>query len=158
MIVFTCTQDQISRLQQNLQTIRMAGGWSTSEFGNLLGVSKQTVCNLENGTSKLNKMQYIGIRTILEYEMAQNPDNKVLAYTVNLLLDSEQVTEEDEKKAKQAIAYVSGAKATGLDSALIAAGLTAILGVALSSMIFGPGKAALCSTTTWLSKLMQHEN
>ena len=42
------TQKEINRLQDNLQIIRLAGGWSLSEFGEILGVSKQTVSNLEN--------------------------------------------------------------------------------------------------------------
>ncbi len=42
------TQKEINRLQDNLQIIRLAVGWSLSEFGEILGVSKQTVSNLEN--------------------------------------------------------------------------------------------------------------
>lgn len=42
------TQKEINRLQDNLQIIRLAVGWSLSEFGEILGVSKQTVSNLDN--------------------------------------------------------------------------------------------------------------
>ena len=54
------TQKEINRLQDNLQIIRLAGGWSLSEFGEILGVSKQTVSNLENldrnKRTKMSKM------------------------------------------------------------------------------------------------------
>ena len=54
------TQKEINRLQDNLQIIRLAGGWSLLEFGEILGVSKQTVSNLENldrnKRTKMSKM------------------------------------------------------------------------------------------------------
>ena len=54
------TQKEINRLQDNLQIIRLAVGWSLSEFGEILGVSKQTVSNLENldrnKRTKMSKM------------------------------------------------------------------------------------------------------
>ena len=144
------SQDDIERLQTNLQTIRQAGGWSTSAFGDLLGVSKQTVCNLENGISKMNKLQYIGIRVILDYEIKQHPENEVLAYAVRVLLDSDRLTEEEKTKAKNAVAYASGAKKVGLDAATISAGLAAILGViSLSTYLAG------FETINWLTALMK---
>lgn len=152
--MLSCTQAEINRLQSNLQTIRQAGGWSTASFGELLGVSKQTVCNLENGTSKMNKLQYIGIRTILEYEVEQHPDNQILAYSVHLLLDSEKLSEEDRKKTKQAVAYATGAKSNGLDSAMIAAGLTAIIGAATLELLTAP--VLIQPTAKWLTKLMKN--
>ncbi len=151
--MIVCTENEISRLQNNLQIIRHAGGWSTASFGNLLGISKQTVCNLENGISKMNKLQYIGIRTILDYEIEQHPENTVLAYSVRHLLDSEVLTEEERQKTKQAVAYASGAKSTGLDAAMITTGLVAILGSATIELLNNP--ALINTTTKWLSKLMK---
>ena len=147
------SKEEINRLQDNLQTIRLAGGWSTAAFADLLGVSKQTVCNLESqGAQKtmMNKLQYIGIRSILDYEIEHHPENKVLSYTVHTLLNKENPTEEDRKKVKQAVAYASGAKATGLDATMIAAGLATIIGTAALS-----NPAIIAATSKWLSDLMK---
>ena len=43
-----CTESEIAKLQDNLLLIRKAGGWSAGEFGDLIGVTKQTISNLEN--------------------------------------------------------------------------------------------------------------
>lgn len=147
--MYPSNKDEILRLQTNLHTIRQAGGWSTSKFGDLLGVSKQTVCNLENGTTKLSKLQYIGIRAILDYEIKQNPTNELLPYVVHHLLDSDKTTENDIKQINQAIAYTSGARNLNLDPAIIAAGLGLIIGTSVLSL-------ALPSTSSeWISTIMK---
>ena len=148
-----CTQNEINRLQSNLQTIRQAGGWSTASFGDLLGVSKQTVCNLENGTSKMNKLQYIGIRSILDYEIEQRPKDSVLAYTVHNLLDSETLTEADKEKTQQAVAYASGAKMNGLDTAMITAGVIALVGSAFLEWV--STQTTKQPASKWLTQLMK---
>ncbi|WP_087369036.1 helix-turn-helix transcriptional regulator [Faecalibacterium sp. An192] len=150
------TPIKIHRLQVNLQLIRQAGGWSLSQFGNLLGVSKQTVCNLENGTTKLSKLQYVGIRTILDYEISQHPENKLLPHAIYVLLDSDETTEEDVQKIKQAVAYTSGAKKLGLDSAAVFAGLSTILTIVAGAGGIIAGAGILWSDK-WISEIMKND-
>ena len=64
------TGSDIERLQDNLALIRKAGGWSAEEFGDMIGVTKQTISNLENKKTPLSKTQYIAIRAVLDYEIA----------------------------------------------------------------------------------------
>ena len=78
------TEGEIAKLQDNLLLIRKAGGWSAEEFGDMIGVTKQTISNLENKKTLMSKTQYIAIRAVLDYEMAERPDDKVLISTVNL--------------------------------------------------------------------------
>ena len=43
----TITDNEISKLQNYLELIRLAGGWSRASFSELLGITKQTLINLE---------------------------------------------------------------------------------------------------------------
>ena len=65
---------EIERMQKNLLLIRRTVGWTADEFGNRIGVSRQTINNLEAGRNKLSKTQYIAIRSILDAEIAAYPD------------------------------------------------------------------------------------
>ena len=70
----------ITKLQNNLLLIRNVGGWTAEVFGDMIGVTKQTISNLENKKTEMTKTQYIAIRAVLDYEMEENP-NSCLLYT-----------------------------------------------------------------------------
>lgn len=129
------TEGEIAKLQDNLLLIRKAGGWSAEEFGDMIGVTKQTISNLENKKTVMSKTQYIAIRAVLDYEMAERPDDKVLISTVNLCLNSSKLSESDIKKAQ---AFVEGATKTGLDNAAMIGGLAALIGMAAAEAIIMP--------------------
>ena len=59
----------ITKLQNNLLLIRNAGGWTAEVFGDMIGVTKQTISNLENKKTEMTKTQYIAIRAVLDYEI-----------------------------------------------------------------------------------------
>ena len=61
---------EIRILQNNLKTIRTILNWTLEELADKIGVTKQTISNLENIKTEMTKMQYIAIRTILDYEVA----------------------------------------------------------------------------------------
>lgn len=63
---------EIEKLQNNMAIIRKAAGWTCEKFGSFLGLTKQSICNLEHKTVRMTKAQYIAIRTILDYEMKSN--------------------------------------------------------------------------------------
>ena len=46
----------IIKLQNNLLLIRNAGGWTAETFGDKLGVTKQTISNLENKKTEMTKV------------------------------------------------------------------------------------------------------
>ena len=91
----------ITKLQNNLLLIRNAGGWTAEVFGDMIGVTKQTISNLENKKTEMTKTQYIAIRAVLDYEMEENPNREILKSAVNLALHSDEVSEEDQKKIKE---------------------------------------------------------
>lgn len=58
-------------LQDNLKSIREILNWTSEDLGNLIGVTKQTISNLETKNSKLTKLHYIAIRTVVDFEIEQ---------------------------------------------------------------------------------------
>lgn len=76
--------EEIKRMQKNLLLIRRAVGWTAEEFGEQIGVTRQTINNIESGRNKLTKTQYIAMRTVLDIEMTKNPEETEM---VRILLD-----------------------------------------------------------------------
>jgi len=147
------TGSEIEQLQDNLALIRKAGGWSAEEFGDMIGVTKQTISNLENKKTPLSKTQYIAIRAVLDYEIAERKDDTVLASTVNICLNSEGLSTDDIRKAQ---AFVEGATRTGLDKAAMSGGLVALIGAVAAEAILAPLAApVLASSTIWIAKLLK---
>lgn len=77
--------DEIIRMQKNLLLIRRTVGWTAEEFGDRIGVTRQTINNIEFGRNKLTKTQYIAMRSVLDAEMAQSPDDTTMLW---LILDA----------------------------------------------------------------------
>lgn len=77
--------DEIIRMQEHLLLIRRTVGWTAEEFGDRIGVTRQTINNIEFGRNKLTKTQYIAMRSVLDAEMTQSPDDTTM---LRLLLDS----------------------------------------------------------------------
>ena len=97
----------ITKLQNNLLLISNAGATDTlfvprcadaEVFGDMIGVTKQTISNLENKKTEMTKTQYIAIRAVLDYEMEESSNKDILRSAVNLALHSDVVSEEDQKK------------------------------------------------------------
>jgi len=85
------------RLQANLFTLRTFAGWSTQDLANRLGVTRQSINNLENEKNNLSYTQYLAIRLIFdqEAEVSGNEDFKKLIYE---LLDKPFKNEEEQQK------------------------------------------------------------
>lgn len=117
-----CTKEkqrQIHRLQQNLAPIRKIAGWTTAQMGDKIGVTKQTISNLENGKTPMTFTQYIAIRSILDCEMDMSKDSELLARVVTILLDSNNDDDEVYENNKKAIYIVAASAAGGVASAML---------------------------------------
>lgn len=91
--------DEVRRLQDNLLLIRRSVGWTAEELGEKIGVSRQTINNLEANRNKLSKTQYIAIRAVLDAEMEQSPeDTKMLALILDVFVDHPEKYEESKRK------------------------------------------------------------
>lgn len=147
------TESEIARLQENLSLIRKAGGWTAEEFGDMIGVTKQTICNLENKRSTMSKTQYIAIRAVLDYEMSERPNDHILSSAVNVCLNSDNLSEDEIKKAH---AFIEGAAKTGLDKVALVGGLAALIGATAAQALIVPvASSAALGAGLWLSKIIK---
>lgn len=129
MVIKNDKEHQIELLQTSLQSIRKIAGWTIKDFGDRLGVSKQTISNLENAKTKMSLIQYIAIRSILDYEIKEHPENEVLPKVIHLLLDeAENLSEEDYEMVKQAIDTVAAAASGGADETMLSSLFTGMVG------------------------------
>lgn len=124
----TVTEKEIAKLQAGLSLIRSAGKWTTEAFGEMLGVTKQTISNLENLKTPMSKTQYIAIRAVLEYLMeTEKAQDEVFCTTVNLILNPPDMTDEQIKTAQ---AFIEGATKAKLEKKAFKYGLAALIGTA----------------------------
>lgn len=95
--------EEIVRMQENLLLIRRTVGWTASRFGDKIGVTRQTINNIESGRCKLNKTQYIAMRSVLDVEINSSPnDTKMLQILLDVLVDNPQnYSEEVREKVKE---------------------------------------------------------
>ena len=66
--------DARERLQKNLVLLRNCAGWTASEFGRMLGVSRQTVGTFEKSGNRLSVMQYLAIHKVFDDEIDGSED------------------------------------------------------------------------------------
>ena len=120
-------QKQINRLQENLSSIRKIAGWTAEVLGNKIGVTKQTISNLENKKTPMNFTQYIAIRSVLDAEIEQNKENKVLPQVIAILLDSGDELDNDEyEEIQKSVETVSAVASEGIKGAALLSALTAL--------------------------------
>lgn len=160
---------QVLLLQQNLAAIRKIAGWTAEQLADRIGVTKQTISNLETGRTPMNLTQYIAIRAILDHEIETNKENTVLPQVVTILVDKgDELNEEDYRKLKDAINTVSISAAGGVTGATLASIFAGLLGgIPASGTILGVVGLALgplgviggtiggAVAGTWLNKILR---
>ena len=152
-------QLQINRLQQNLSSIRKIAGWSAETLGNKIGVTKQTISNLENEKTKMTLTQYIAIRSIIDYEIQTNKENSVLPQVVEVLLNHyDEYSEEERKKVTENVKTIAATASGGVRgenlvkvSTVLLSGFFAVLPVVVKATE-AAGKAI------WLSKILKEKD
>ena len=84
----TSIEEKRDRLQRNLALIRTCAGWNAATLGEMLGVSRQMVSNLETNQSKMTIMQYRAIRQAFSEEIENSPDDtQMLSDLLKSLVD-----------------------------------------------------------------------
>jgi len=152
-------EQQIKRLQENLLSIRKIAGWTAEELGDRIGVTKQTISNMENGKAKLTQTQYIAIRSVLDFEIQTNKENTVLPQVISILLDRDSNDDiEDKKETEMKIAIETiAATASG---GIVGAQLATVAGAVLAPLL-GPvgiiGGAIFGAALGWLNPFMKNK-
>ena len=148
---FDQRQKQINRLQENLSSIRKIAGWTAEVLGNKIGVTKQTISNLENNKTPMNFTQYIAIRSVLDAEIEQNKENKVLPQVIAILLDSDNELDDDEyEEIQKSVETVSAVASGGIKGAALLSALTALSPVVI-------GLLSSVKISDW-KKLLKYED
>ena len=163
-------QKQIQLLQQNLCSIRKIAGWTAEQLGEKIGVTKQTISNLENSKTPMNLTQYIAIRSILDYEIESNPENTVLPQVINILVDKGlELEEENYFEIKETVDTVAASASGGTTGAPLAKIFISLLttskgisALATLGIMLGQSKtmSKITSTTAagtanWLKKILK---
>lgn len=91
-------QQLMFRLQDNLQVVRKIAGWTAQELGDAVGVTRQTISNLEKHRTPMTKTQYLALRTVINHEI-ETGDNQILGQVVRTLID--QPVEEEMRAARE---------------------------------------------------------
>ena len=134
---YPSTEDTRLILQNNLKAIREILNWTSSDLGNLIGVTKQTISNLETQNSRLTKLHYIALRTVIDFEienlkMTDQDRSDRAEMLLNLFDESEKYAASENKsldfeqisEASSLIATTSTVK----NAATVIGSLAAILG------------------------------
>ncbi len=116
----TAIPPRISYLQDNLQSIRKIAKWTAEDLSKKIGVTKQTISNLENNRTKMSLTQYIAIRSVLEYEVETNKDNVILPQVLSVIFDDENINdkrdEQEVKEIKDKVSMIGASVASGVSS------------------------------------------
>ena len=77
------------RLQKNLVLLRNCAGWTASDFGRRLGVTRQTVGSFEKNGNRLSVMQYLAIHKVFDDEIDSlaDPEDCMLKILMDSLVD-----------------------------------------------------------------------
>lgn len=144
----------IKRLQDNLCSIRKIAGWTAQDLGSKIGVTKQTISNLENQKTEMTLTQYIAIRTVLDYEIKNNKSNEVLPQVVHILLDmpNDEINEEEHNKINQAVTTIAAASAAGIGLA----GLTSVSAGLLGGIVGLASIGVSLGSISWIQRLMSN--
>lgn len=93
--------DRISLLGDNLLLFRQSLGWSAAELGERVGVTRQTINNIENpnNNTKLSKTLYLAIRCVFAEEISSKPkETEMLQILLASLVDHPEKLKDDERK------------------------------------------------------------
>lgn len=157
---------KIYLLQSNLSSIRKIAGLTAEQLGEDIGVSKQTISNLENMKNPMSQTQYIAIRAVLDFRIESNKENTVLPTVVHLLLDWEQEYDDDVYiRISEALKAIAASAAAGITGVTLAAVLTGVLttfgliGLISGGAVLGTvGASAVAGTAGWLKNILNKNN
>ena len=102
-------QLRINLLQDFFPMIRKLFGWSATVFGNKIGVTKQTISNLENKKTVMTKTQYIAFRSVMEHEIRNKNESTYLLEIAAAILDLDSLSDIKYERISEAMAFVSSA-------------------------------------------------
>lgn len=157
---------EIEELQNNLETLRKLFGWTAEQLGDRLGITKQSVLNLEKGPNrggvKMSKIQYIAIRAIFEAEAnsRKGEEKENLLTVLGLVFNNNpEITSEQRQSALDTAKVVSSATVSGNKDVAIKTMSTALMALGVGAgVVAAPlaGGAIMAGTlSAWVAKMLK---
>lgn len=112
-------QKEIIIMQNHLKELRKLAGWTSEELGKKLGVTKQAVSAMENGSSKMSQLHYLALVHLFESEIANNPENTTLSNVMSLLFSNPDYYETKKNQIDDGISNIAAAIAGGVTVAAV---------------------------------------
>lgn len=108
------TNEEMERFNEIFPLVRKAVGWSAEEFGEKIGVTRQTISNLETKKIKISKTTYIAMRFVLDEEIEERPDEtEMLKAVLDSFVDNpEKYTDEQREEIRKKTDLLSSAVKT----------------------------------------------
>lgn len=78
-------QALIENFQTSMRAIRLLMGYSIAELAEFIGVTRQTINNLETGKSKMSAVQFLSLAAVVDSYIASNGD---MYQAIETILDS----------------------------------------------------------------------
>ena len=164
---------ELKRFQDNLSTIRKMYGWSIDVLAKKIGVTKQTISNIENRKTDLTRVQYIAMRAVFESEACNRSaeERDFLINIISKLVDGQELDDSEERKltesnAKLLAATIAGG--AGLSATIAAIGLLTPAAPVAASLLASTavasgastivGSAAVGGAVGWLTTLLRKDN
>ena len=144
VVVADKKRKQLILLQRNLRSIRQIVGWTTERLGNEIGVTKQTISDIETIKRPMTLTQYLAIRSVFDDEIKNNPDNAdAIRQAIDISVDKGAELDDEKnlelKDTLEAMAALATKGKTGavLEKVLVSLSSPAVLGalVALGVML-----------------------
>ena len=155
---------EVIRMQKHLLLIRRTVGWTAKEFGEKIGVTRQTINNIEGGRYDLTKTQYIAMRSVLDAEMAQSPeDTEMLRTLLEILVDHPENYSKSEReqllsKANMLSPAILSGASTRKEVSKEWISIASVIGESVLAIItaikIGKKSAYSLSKSAWLTKIM----
>lgn len=141
-------------MQNCLSVLRKINGWTTENLGTRIGVTKQTISNLENWKVTMTKTQYIALRSVFEYEINCIKDNMTLQRIMRILFYSDvKYSKETMNKITEALDNLAAAASGGVSGAQL---------FLLSTTLLSPLKIPVMNKSieldepyVWIKKVME---
>lgn len=155
MLLVGGNNNEIQIMQDNLCDLRKIAGWTAEALASKLGITKQTISNIETQKVKMSRVQYIAIRAVFECEIYVRRENTVLRKVLGLLFSDVEYYlshQEEIRNSMTAIASIAAAGISGLQLHSSAVALLAPLGHVASIQNMNRNNAP---SLNWLVELLE---
>ncbi len=143
---------EIERMQKNLLLIRRTVGWTAEEFGDRIGVTRQTINNIESGRNNLTKTQYIAMRSVLDAEITSHKEEtEMLKLFLDVFVDNpdkykKEVRDKLLNQANMVTPSILAHTSTRKDVSETIIALATGMGIVISAILVG--------SSSWIAKIL----